>query len=237
MMANELDELLRDADPALHVASPDAFGPAADALLESVLSKRRRRRVPIGAVAAVVVLLAATVAGATALLTRDVQVDRDILCFESVDPEGLALALPVSDVIEVAACNDLWSTSTLVNPKVAAGEVPNLEGCVLPSGSLGVFPSDDPAICESLDLAVFRDPIDAGDAVATRIRDVLPAGECIPFERGVRLVEALVTGRSDGEWTIQRVGEATGERPCASASVEEGLRLVTLVPIPDLPGS
>jgi len=235
-MAAEFDEIIRRLDPARDRGRYDAFDERADAILGQVFETNRpRRRVLIAAIAAAVVVAIASAAGAAWYLSGGADPNNAVLCFSSVEPDAVGLAIYPEDVLDEGVCRDLWREGGLVNPAVEPGTVPDLQPCVLPSKTLAVFPSSDPALCEVLDLAEFDGPIESSPSMRLQVLVLFDPGECVAMNQAAARVEALLDAISDDRWVIAERAPNNPAAVCASASVDAERRVISLVPVPPAP--
>jgi hypothetical protein len=231
----DFDELLRRADPVAGIEIPGPDSAIAGQILSRVLRKRRRRHLAV-AVAAAIAVLASAVAAVAILFDGDVEVRQGLLCLDSADSDARRVEIPVPTSITADACAELWVSGVLANPDLAPpGAVPPLTGCVLGSGVLAVFPSDDPGICAELDLPAFERMTATDKSLLEEILALMPPGECTRFEAAATQVGELLERLESDRWTLRLGGEPTTQRPCASPSIDETGRTITLVPIPEAP--
>lgn len=235
-------ERLRETNPVEEnrVEGPDS--PRARQLLTHILARPREDDVPTRlsarrlrqAVALAVVALV-TVAGAW-LWFRPIDTPEAILCYREVDINSDLAAAPAGETVIAQACASVWEDETLVNPEVAEpGSIPPLTACVAETGALAVFPTDDTTVCDALGLA-YPDPASQERADAVRqLQDQLVSyfqeSECIPIAEAEVHIRQLLADFAI-PWIIQ-AQPATGDRPCASFSVDSAGKAIHLIPIPN----
>ncbi|MFP4074534.1 MAG: hypothetical protein ACLFVZ_10890, partial [Actinomycetota bacterium] len=133
-------------------------------------SQGRVRRRPLR-LAAALAATAVVLVAATWLLTRDVENPQAIACHQAVDLDSDIAAAPVGGPATADACVPVWEDGILVNPAVAPDDsVPPLTACVTERGTLAVFPTDNPRVCETLGL-VYPEPSGQDDADGIRLLD------------------------------------------------------------------
>jgi hypothetical protein len=189
----------------------------------TALRRPRRRRVVLAAAAAVAVTAAAA---ATWVATRSTSDPGQVACFaaDSLDADR---AIVDRSTDPVGACREVW-------PQLAPGsEVPPLQTCVLPSGVLGLFPGDDPSVCDQLGLARGDPRLGADERAQVEVEEELRQafGErCVPLDDGVALARgALARAGLDGWRVEQRLDR---DDPCSSLAVDRDRRTITVVPVP-----
>lgn len=102
-----------------------------------------------------VLLPALLVAGAAVLLRTEAPTAPEVGCYAaaSLDADTAVLATDGRSPLDV--CAEVWASGALV---VGANAPRVLEACVVPSGSVGVFPGDRPGVCDRLGLPAAHDP-------------------------------------------------------------------------------
>ena len=111
-------------------------------------AQRRRRRLALVLVPAVLAVLAVT-GFTTYALTREPTHLESVGCFETADLDGNIAIVNADGRDPTAICAELWRQGDM-------GPVPapkSLAACVLETGALGVFPSSGKYTCEQLGLA------------------------------------------------------------------------------------
>src|SRR5687768_16812763 len=111
-------------------------------------ARRRRRRVALVLVPAVIVLLGLT-GFTTYALTREPTHLESVGCFETAALDGNITIVNADGRDPTAICGDLWREGAM-----GQGPAPeSLAACVLDTGAIGVFPSSGEDACEQLGLA------------------------------------------------------------------------------------
>ena len=192
--------------------------------------KARRRRL---AVVSIVALLtsAATVYRLSSRPTNPLNIG----CYAAPHLTSRTEIVPDDGRPAVEICAQLWRAGAF-----GAQPVPKLVACVLPSGTVGVFPGEGGETCASLRLGVLRDTRPEGvsrdvGALRARLVDLFRAEECLDQPRANQLVTQELTARGLTDWMVTAVGAFTAERPCASIGVDVPDRTVLLVPVPRRP--
>lgn len=238
-------ELLRSLDPVNESRLPDHQTPIAQRLLTEILSKPRaaspahprrpsRRRLRVAVALAFVAL--ATIAAAWIVL-RAISNPIAIGCYQAPTLDSNRVGVASGGRLDPSVCAPLWEEATLVNQDVApAGSIPPLFGCVTDTGSLAVFPSDDPTLCEQLGLSPPDDQsIPEGEAIR-QLNDQLIAyfdnQACVPFDEAQQGVEDILEKTGFGDWTIEFMPGNPGH-PCASFGLDSENQTIRVVPIPE----
>jgi hypothetical protein len=238
-------ELLCRSDPVDETRLPDHQTPTAQQLLARILSEPRQaatpdrprrlsgRRLRVAVALALVAL--ATIAAAW-IAIRAISDPIAIGCYQALTLDSDRVAVASGGQLDPSVCAPIWEEQTLTNQQVApAGSVPPLLGCVTDTGSLAVFPSDDPTLCEDLGLSRPDDQsIPEGDAIR-QLNDQLIAyfdrQACVPFNQAQLDIESILKEMGFGDWTIEvEVGDP--DYPCASFGLDTQQRTIHLIPIP-----
>lgn len=238
-------EQLRQANPVDADRLPGPDSPEASALKEKILATRRpgqppRRHVPrrrrvVVAVAAGLLAIAST-ATAWVLITRDVTQPR-MACYEAASLGADRVGLSNPQTLEASECAPIWEEGTLTNPAAAKpGETPPLTACVTEAGTVAVFPSDDPQLCQRLGLA-YPEPNSANRQAPTlALQQALIAyfanEECIPLSQAQTEVAEILRRHGFKGWDTE-VMPGPSDRPCASFSLNAEQHVVSIIPIPD----
>ncbi len=233
-----MEQLVRDADPAL-----DADFPALDSLqahairraaLERGQAPRRRSRRLLVAIAAFLVL-SATAAAAIVIATREPTAPQGVACYEFADLDSRAVVLPPSAGADASICTRLWQDGTFAT----TGSAPPLTACVNLEGALVVVPGDA-GQCASLGLAQATNvrSLDPLIELRDRLLALTPPGGCTPMADTVTGAEAILTelGLVEQGWTVV-AGPVADDRPCASWSIDADAASVFVVGVPEAPGS
>jgi hypothetical protein len=155
-----------------------------------------------------------------------------VACYERADlAEASVVASDGRNPVDV--CRDAWRAGK-VGPVTPA----TLIACVLPGGTAGVFPGDNPTdnICERLGLTAAAPPTTSDQTAAlTLVRDALSGqfqATCLPLDQATVLAQHELAAQHLNDWTVETPTAATLERPCASLAIDEPGRRIILVPIP-----
>ncbi len=242
---SDLFDVLRRADPAARQRMPDATHPDAQHLLTRILQTprtaapakrhpRRRWLVVIG-----LVTVGVTTAATWVVIHRSSVSDSlNVACYGGLSLGSDIVVEPFDLESPLEACRRVWKTGDLRNPKITpAGSVPPMTGCVLASGLLGIFPTDDVGLCDRLGLDAARLELSPVHAAVTRLQDQLAErflGACVPVDHAAPGVKGLLTELGLHDWTVRITQPASPERPCASVAVDPKERAVSIVPVPDV---
>jgi hypothetical protein len=240
---NNLFDLVRATNPVdeAEVEGPDS--PRAQEqltrILASPIQEPQRRRMPRRRLRVVITLavlaLATTAAGW--LWTRVIERPNAVLCYERADLDADIAGAPAGDRATADACAPVWQDGVLVNPEVATpGSVPPLTACVTENGSLAVFPTDDPVVCDRLGLA---HPEPAGQESADAVRQLegslisfFQSRECIPIAEAETETRRILDQSGFTGWKIQ-TQPGSPDRPCGSFSIDAPSETIHLIPIPE----
>lgn len=208
--------------------------------LQPALQRRRRRRLALALVPAIIVLLSAT-AFTTYALTRDPTHLESIGCFETADLRANTAIVDADGRSPVAICAELWQQGDM------GGAPPpeRLTACVLEGGAIGVFPSSGADTCAQLGLATLSASYAAEGKRFAALRKAIvaqlgaPASgssrgspKCIHEAEARKLVRRELDAHGYSDWQIETAGAGfTAERPCAEAAFEGKRKAVILVPV------
>jgi hypothetical protein len=209
-------------------------------LLEEVRRPRgkRRRRLLIALVPAVVVLLGAT-AFTTYSLTREPKHLESIGCYDRASLAANVAVVGADGRDPVAVCKQVWLQGAL------GSRVPErLEACVTSTGAIGVFPSSRGDTCGSIGLAPLPASYATEAARFAGLRDAIvgrlgePASgstkrgpQCVDKAPAIAFVRRELDARGYGDWQIKiGGGEFSPRRPCAEPSFDTGAKAVYLIP-------
>lgn len=200
-------------------------------------TRRRRRRVALVLVPAVLVLFAAT-AFTTYALTRNPTHLESIGCYDRASLAANTAIVSADGRDPVAICAEVWRQGAL------GQAVPKqLEACVLETGAIGVFPGSD-GTCKALGLA----PLPASYAAAAKrfagLQNAIvsrlgtPASgaakrgpQCVGEADAVAFVRHALETRGYRGWQIKVAGgRFTQQTPCAEPSFDTGAKTVFLLP-------
>jgi hypothetical protein len=202
-------------------------------------TSRRRRRVAIALVPAVLVLLAAT-AFTTYQLTREPTHLESIGCYDRASLRANTAIVSADGRDPVTTCADVWRQGAL------GRNIPEqLEACVLQTGAIGVFPrvlGGD--TCGSLGLAHLptsyavqaRRFAALRDAIVARLGEPASGAskrgrQCVGRNAALAFVRQQLDSRGYADWEIKVVGgDFSPGRPCAEPSFDTGAKTVYLLP-------
>jgi hypothetical protein len=235
-------DILSSHDPVDETRLDDHRSPRARQLFESIVATpghvatRRRRRLRTFAFAAIAV---ATM-GAAWIVFHPISNPTAVTCYQAVSLDSDAVGIASGSTLDPSACVSAWEDGPLVNEEIVPrGTVPPLVGCVTDAGTLAVFPSDDPAVCEQLGLArPDSESIAPGEVVGDlqdALTDYFATHQCVSIDQARDAVENILTDRGMSQWTIE-TGPAQPDRPCASFGMDPENTTIYLVPIEDLGG-
>jgi hypothetical protein len=211
-------------------------------LIREVSVTRRRRRLMLTLVPAVVVLLtAATGFTAYRLLRTEPSHFESIGCYDRPDLSANVTVVSPDGSGAVAQCRELWAQGV-----VGTTAPKGLAACVLNTGPIAVFPSADGRTCERMGLADLSDRGRAESARFVRMRDALyaeigtPASGssrgsslCVGEARATVVVRRVLDRHGYSGWTIASAGEPfSSERPCADVSFDGGNKVALLLAMP-----
>lgn len=234
-------EILRDNNP-IDPSTIDAFGPAADELLDSIIVEPARRRpivtrrsLYLGIAAAAIL---ATTAATWFLSTRSIET-LSVVCFESLDLNGHRSGLSETTTPHPDACQAPFQDGRLTFDASRPGYVPPLTGCVGDNGSLYVLPTDNNGICSALGLAE-PDPdqppgsLDGIGKAKEAITEYNLSAECRPLEDTVTQVRRILNDNGLATWRVQQNPGQAGQ-PCASIAYDIPNTTIFIVPIEPAP--
>jgi hypothetical protein len=203
-------------------------------------AKRRRRRLALVLVPAVLAVLAVT-GFTTYALTREPTHLESIDCFETADLDGNIAVVNADGSAPTAICAELWRRGDM-------GPMPAPEGlaaCVLETGAVGVFPSSGGDTCERLGLADLPPTYAAEAERFAALRDAIAAElgasygsterepKCLQEGEARALVRHEFAARGYEDWGIEVIGSgfSAGSR-CAEVGLgfDGGRKVVFLVP-------
>jgi hypothetical protein len=207
---------------------------------EPAFGRRRRRRLALVLLPAIVALLAAT-AFTTYALTREPTHLESIGCFDSANLGANTTVVNADGRDPVVICAELWQHGV-------AGDAPapkQLAACVLESGAIGVFPSSSADTCAQLGLATLPASYAAEGKRFAELRDAIvsqlgePASgssrgssKCVHEASARALIRRELDARGYGDWRIEVAGDGfTAERPCAEVGFDGKQKIVLLVPV------
>jgi hypothetical protein len=208
-------------------------------LVRELSATRRRRRLVLTLVPAVVVLLtAATGFTAYALLRTEPSHFDSIGCYDRPDLSANVTIVSADGSGAVAQCRALWAKGAIAQPVPA-----ELAGCVLSTGPVGVFPSTGDQTCELMGLADLSAEGEAESRRFIRMRDAVyaqvgtpPSGSsrgsshCVSEQRARAIVRRQLDAHGYRDWTIETGGGFgfSAERPCTDVSFDGTTKSVHL---------
>jgi hypothetical protein len=201
--------------------------------------RRRKRRIVLVLVPAIIVLLGLT-GFTTYALTREPTHLESVACFETASLDGNIAVVNADGRDPSAICGELWREGDM-----GPGPAPeSLAACVLESGAVGVFPSSREDTCEQLGLADLPPTYTAEAERFAALRDAVvaelgaPYGssegdpKCLREEEARALVRRELDAHGYGDWGIDVIGGGFTAGPCAEVGVgfDGGRKVVILVP-------
>ena len=205
-------------------------------------ARRRRRRLALVLVPAVLAVLAVT-GFTTYALTREPTHLESVGCFETAELDGNIAIVNADGRGARAICAELW-----LQGDMGPGPAPkSLAACVLDTGAVGVFPSSGKGTCEQLGLADLPPTYAAEAERFAALRDAIAAElgasyrsterdpKCLREEEARGLVRRELAARGYEDWSIEVIGGGFTESPCAAVGLGfDGQRkVVFLVPESD----
>ena len=242
-------EALRDANPvdSHNLADPSGSAPAR-ALFEEITmspqtialtpssineresSERPRRRVRrIVLVPVITVAAVGLAAFAWAIAPSPVTKQTTVGCY-AADNLNADAAVIDGGSDPIGACSAVWAKGQLGAPSH-----PLLAACVLPSGSLGVFPSSSgEAVCGQMSLATPTQPYPTSESQAFEsfkssvVADFM-ATSCMSPAQAQATVTRDLDSHGLSSWTTSS-GTFTADRPCAGLAFNTDQHQILLVP-------
>jgi hypothetical protein len=205
-------------------------------------AQRRRRRLALVLVPAVLVALAVT-GFTTYALTREPSHLESVGCFETAELDGNIAIVNADGRGPRAICAELWRQGDM-----GPGPAPeSLAACVLETGAIGVFPSSGEDTCEQLGLADFPPGYAEEAERFAALRDAIAAElgasygsterapKCLREEEARALVRHELAARGYEDWSIEVIGGGFAESPCAAVGLgfDGERKIVFLVPESD----
>ena len=205
-------------------------------------AQRRRRRLALVLVPAVLVALAVT-GFTTYALTREPSHLESVGCFETAELDGNIAIVNADGRGPRAICVELWRQGDM-----GPGPAPeSLAACVLETGAIGVFPSSGEDTCEQLGLADFPPGYAEEAERFAALRDAIAAElgasygsterapKCLREEEARALVRHELAARGYEDWSIEVIGDGFTESPCAAVGLgfDGERKIVFLVPESD----
>jgi hypothetical protein len=231
-------ELLRAANPVDPSEVDEADAPGAQTLLASILAtprtpdpvaaRKHRRRL-------LAVALTALITGAAAwIITRPITNPSTIACYQAPSLDSPQVGLVGHGTLDPHVCAPYWTNGLLTNGNYPTGTVPPLIGCVTDTGILAVFPSDNPDLCQDLNLST-PDPESIKNAepvleLDQALSDYFSTNQCIPITQAVNDIQHILNEHDMSDWTIT-IGQQQPDRPCASLAFNPEQHTIHIVPI------
>jgi hypothetical protein len=199
---------------------------------------RRRRRLVLTIVPAVLVLLtAATGFTAYSLLRTEPSHFESIGCYDRADLGGDVTVVSADGRGAVAQCRELWDAGA-----VGEQRPPRLAACVLATGPIGVFPSVDDRTCERMGLADLSQQGEAESQRFVRMRNAVYAkigtpasgssrgsSHCVGEARARTIIRQILDMHGYADWKIAMAEDGFApDRPCADVSFDGGTRTALL---------
>jgi hypothetical protein len=207
-------------------------------------AQRRRRRLAVVLVPAVLAVLAVT-GFTTYAFTREPTHLESVGCYETAELDGNIAVVNADGRAPTAVCAELWRQGDMGPGLGPAPE--NLAACVLETGAVGVFPSSGKDTCEQLGLADVPRTYAAEAERFAALRDAIAAElgasygsterdpKCLREEEARALVRRELTARGNEDWSIEVIGSGFTESPCAAVGLgfDGERKVVFLVPESD----
>lgn len=205
-------------------------------------AQRRRRRLALVLVPAVLAVLAVT-GFTTYALTREPTHLESVGCFETAELDGSIAIVNADGRAPTAICAELWRQGDM-----GAGPAPrSLAACVLETGAIGVFPSSGKDTCKQLGLADLPPTYAAEAERFAALRDAIAAElgasygsterdpKCLREEEARALVRRELAARGYEDWSIEVIGNGFNESPCSAVGLgfDGERKVVSLVPESD----
>ena len=217
-----------------HAGRPQRSGHAGQSQRSGHAGRARRRWL----LAALAVVLTTSAAWAVYQSTREPTRVSSIACYAQADL-GSSVDVVVNDGRPpLQACADLWARGAF-----GAVPVPPLVACVIPSGTVGVFPSVGPDTCRTVGGSQLDggpttsapagspttlDPLTLTDA----LREALGPQRCVDEGQAREVAQQELAARGLSTWSVVTQAPFTPDRPCATVAVDEPAQTVRLIPAP-----
>lgn len=231
--------ILRRHNPVDPAAVPGPDSPAAQRIYRRVINTPPGRR-PVRRLAvrvAAVVLVSLSVAAGGVLVYREVTQPAGVVCYASVSLDSDRVVVDPQDSPDPSLCRAVWAQGPLADQADPPGSVPPLQACVNQEGTFVVFPSDDPAVCQRLGLATpapSDDQLRSVQEVQRELVAYIEGNRCPTIDDAAAHAQELLDDAGLVDWTVER-RPPTGERPCASISIDPDTNTIIVVPIPEAP--
>jgi hypothetical protein len=209
--------------------------------MQDRVTRRRRRRLGLILVPAVVLVLGVT-GFTTYALTREPTHLETVGCYDE-DSLGADVAVVSADGRDpTVICSEIWQEGDLAGAPVPS----KLAACVLDTGAIGVFPSSDAATCEQLGLADLPASYAVEGKRFAALRDAIvehlgePAtgssrgsSKCVGEEDARALIRRELNAHGYDDWEIEVSADYTAERPCTEVYFDGGRKVVELIAVWD----
>lgn len=200
-------------------------------------TRRRRRRLALVVATGLVAILAATGFTTYALVREPTHLE-SVGCYDKASLDANVTVVGVDERTPTELCGEVWRTGGFGEE----GASPELTGCVLPTGAVGVFPGPT-ATCSDLGLAAlpasYTEQMEGFAGLQAAIVAKLgepPSGssrggpECVQEDRARLMVKRELDIRGYSDWKVETAGDFTDARPCADVSFDTGGNTIILVP-------
>jgi hypothetical protein len=202
-------------------------------------ARRRRRRLALVLVPAILAVLAVT-GFTTYALTREPTHIESVGCFETAELDGNLAVVNADGRDPTAICAELWRQGAMGHRPAPE----SLAACVLETGAVGVFPSSREDTCEQLGLADLPPTYAAEAERFAALRDAIfaklglpPSGssagdlKCVSEREARSFVRRELDARGYEDWGIEVLrAEFTAELPCVDVGFDGEQKVVILVP-------
>jgi hypothetical protein len=237
MNASDRDpfELLRDANPVDETTLPATVDhQAAQRTLATIRDRQPARGRPrrlVWAIAAILIALLLT--AAAIVISRKGSDPVGISCYAQPSRDGAQAVVMASAPSAIETCAQAWRDGRIGRPPQ---EPPAMVGCVLQSGVVGVFPSDDPGLCDRLGFAR-HDPsqrfdLDPAVILAGRLADHFRALGCPDAATTEAFIRQQYAELGLSNWEIRTVPSPPRPGICTVGVVDARARTVRLAPLP-----
>jgi hypothetical protein len=201
----------------------------------SPVARRRRRRLGLVLIPAVVILLGVT-GFTTYALTREPTHMETVGCFERASLSANVAVVSADGRDPAVICSEILQAGDLPGAPVPD----ELASCVLDSGAIGVFPSSGPGTCEQLGLADLPASYAVEgkrfaallDAIVAQLGEPASGStrggpQCVGEEEARAIVRRELDAHGYADWDVKVVGETfSAERPCTDVSFGENIVLL-----------
>jgi hypothetical protein len=194
-------------------------------------ARRRKRRIALVLVPAIIVLLGLT-GFTTYALTREPTHFESLACYETADVNGNITVVDTDGRDPVAICAELWRDGVM-----GQGPAPeSLAACVLETGPVGVFPSSGEDTCERLGLADVPPTYTAQSQRSAELRDALRAAvdfKCLPEEEARAAATQVLARLEFAGWQVEVDAGDGAARPRAVTTIDHERKTVVLIMLDD----